>query len=382
MKLLVISHSAFLRVNQALYGELALPGAEVTVLAPSEWRADFASAKTKLQKSGGEKFSLLGGNVAFGGKINYFFFTSPLLLGMRRARPDIVLIDEEPWSFSALQAAAAARLFGAEPVFYTKENLPRRLRFPLPIVERTVFALCGNAFAISDESAELLGKRGFKGRVEKLYLGIDTALFRRRDAAALRKKLGLKGFVAGYMGRLIREKGVETLLDACAELDFEFTAVIDGFGDEGYRKELEERAAELGIRGRVVFVNPDYLEMPHYISALDALVLPSRTTPHWKEQFGRVLVEAMACGVPVIGSDSGSIPDVIGDAGIVFREGDAAELAGAISKMRNSKGISAAFAAKGRRRAAERFSWERIAQDANVLFGKIMRGREKNAAKN
>ena len=52
---------------------------------------------------------------------------------------------------------------------------------------------------------------------------------------------------------------------------------------------------------------------------LHALVLPSRTTPRWKEQFGRVLIEAMACGVPPVGSDSGEIPHVIDDAGLVFR---------------------------------------------------------------
>lgn len=376
MKLMVIGHSAFMRVNRILFREIAETGTDTTVLSPGKWRCDFKTDEINLEPREGEKFALVSGKTAFNGKINYYFFTSPLLLGMQKIRPDIVFIYQEPWSFSALQGAVVSRLFGAEPVIYTMENIERKLRFPLPLIEKAVFRLCKNGFALNDEAVELLKKKGFGGRVQKLYLGVDTKVFRKRDAGALRRKLGLNGFVIGYMGRLIKEKGVETLLDACAGLKFEFSIVIDCgefFGEQ--RRVLEERAEGLGLRERLVFVNPEYGEMPLYMSALDVLVLPSRTSAQWKEQFGRVLAEAMACGTPVIGSSSGAIPEIIGDAGLVFREGGHKELAGMIAEIKNKKALRERLIEKGLRRAKEVFEWRVIAGGALELLGKMMEER-------
>src|SRR5260221_14335510 len=84
---------------------------------------------------------------------------------------------------------------------------------------------------------------------------------------------------------------------------------------------------------------------------IDALVLRSLTTPVWKEQFGRVLTEAMACGVPVVGSSSGAIPEVIGEAGLIFPEGDAAALAGCLAKLQQPPALRLALAQRGLARA-------------------------------
>jgi glycosyltransferase involved in cell wall biosynthesis len=87
--------------------------------------------------------------------------------------------------------------------------------------------------------------------------------------------------------------------------------------------------------------------MPDALNEMDVLVLPSRTGQHWKEQFGRVLVEAMACGIPVIGSNSGGIPAVIGDAGQVVREGDIAGMRDALSKLRIDTQVRQQYIRKG-----------------------------------
>ena len=95
-------------------------------------------------------------------------------------------------------------------------------------------------------------------------------------------------------------------------------------GEGAAREELQTRAQQMGLADRVLFLPPrPQRELPAVMNAIDVLVLPSRTTPSWKEQFGRVLIEAHACGVPTIGSSSGAIPDVIENAGLVFPEGDA-----------------------------------------------------------
>ena len=103
--------------------------------------------------------------------------------------------------------------------------------------------------------------------------------------------------------------------------------------------DLERLAVQLDLGQHVVFLGRvGSTDMPAFFASIDVLVVPSRTMPTWKEQFGRVLVEAMACQTPVIGSDSGEIPHVIGDAGLVFPEGDAQALASHLLRLAGDSG--------------------------------------------
>ena len=91
------------------------------------------------------------------------------------------------------------------------------------------------------------------------------------------------------------------------------------------------------------------------------MVLPSRTTATWKEQFGRVLTEAMACGVPVVGSNSGAIPEVIADAGLIFPEGDAMSLAAQLQRLANEHTLAVELGRRGMARVVDNYSQKRIA---------------------
>jgi glycosyltransferase involved in cell wall biosynthesis len=104
------------------------------------------------------------------------------------------------------------------------------------------------------------------------------------------------------------------------------------------------------------------------------LVLPSRTTSQWKEQFGRVLIEAMACETPVVGSSSAEIPRVIGGAGLVFPEGDVAALGHQLSVLYENPGTRAELGAKGRDRVLERFTHRQIAEDTAEFYRKVLAG--------
>jgi glycosyltransferase involved in cell wall biosynthesis len=110
------------------------------------------------------------------------------------------------------------------------------------------------------------------------------------------------------------------------------------------------------------------LEMPGIIAGFDCLVLPSRTRPNWKEQFGRVLIEAMACGVPVVGSTSGELPNVIGEAGGLFAEGDAAALAAKLHGLWQDPARRARWAAAGRERVLARYTQRRVAEATLALY--------------
>src|SRR5439155_1924103 len=125
--------------------------------------------------------------------------------------------------------------------------------------------------------------------------------------------------VVGYLGRFVPEKGVGLLTRVLDRLERPWRALFVGGGP--LLGELQTWAAGHADRVRVVSGVP-HAEVPGYINAMDVLAAPSQTMPRWKEQLGRMILEAFACGVPVIASDSGEIPYVVADAGRVIGEAD------------------------------------------------------------
>ncbi len=125
----------------------------------------------------------------------------------------------------------------------------------------------------------------------------------------------------GYLGRFVEEKGIDVLTTALGRIQNGWRALLVGGGPN--QAQLESWAADSRDRARVV-TGVAHDQVPAHLAAMDVLVAPSLTTPRWREQFGRMLTEAMACGVPVVASDSGEIPHVVGGAGIITPEGDTA----------------------------------------------------------
>jgi glycosyltransferase involved in cell wall biosynthesis len=146
-------------------------------------------------------------------------------------------------------------------------------------------------------------------------------------------------------------------------------------GDGPDRERLSALASSLGIGERVSFDGQiPSPEVPAYLSRLHALVLPSRTRPNWQEQFGRVLIEAMVSGVPVVGSDSGEIPRVIGDAGSVYPEGDVEALRERLRALMGDAGLWGERAQRGRERALARFTQARVAAETVEVYGEVLTG--------
>jgi glycosyltransferase involved in cell wall biosynthesis len=116
--------------------------------------------------------------------------------------------------------------------------------------------------------------------------------------------------------------------------------------------------------------------VPDYLACMDALVLPSRTTPSWAEQFGHVLIEAMAAGVPVVGSSSGAIPEVIGEAGLVFPEGDAAALRAQLATLFDDPALRKRLIERGRARVERLYTNERIALAQRDIYRQVLAARE------
>lgn len=285
---------------------------------------------------------------------------------IRAFKPHIVHIDEEPYNLAAWQALFHAQQVDAKPLFFTWQNIVRRYPPPFSWGENWVLRGVDAAIAGTQSAAEVWREKGYTGRMVVIpQFGVDATLFK---PAAVRPD---RPFTIGYIGRLVEEKGVFTLLEAVSGLAGDWRLRFIGGGP--LHDQLYAQAEQHGISERVEFCGQvASTEMPAQYHTLDAFVLPSLTRPNWKEQFGRVLVEAMASGIPVIGSDSGAIPDVIGDAGLIFPEGDAASLRERIERLRDDPVLRHNLAESGRARVLGNFTQEQIAKATVDLYREML----------
>ncbi|MEM9775744.1 MAG: glycosyltransferase, partial [Chloroflexota bacterium] len=286
-------------------------------------------------------------------------------------KPDIVHMDEEPYNLATWLALRAAKQAEAKFLFFSWQNILRQYPPPFRWMEQQVLGQADFGIMGNRDAADVFAKKGFNGpHVIIPQFGIDVDVFKNREKR-VESREGGKAKNIGFAGRLIKGKGVDLLLDAVAQLpkSISWEVLIAGEGPE--ESNLKAQAQQLGLDDQVKFVGrKGSSEMPGFLQSLDALVLPSRTLPNWKEQFGRILVEAMACGVPVIGSDSGEIPHVIGQAGAVFEEGDVAALAQKLEHIFTAD--TSAMAEAGRERVLAHFTQDIIAAETIKVYEQLV----------
>jgi len=371
MRVLVFSHSYVVEANHAKLEHLArMPGLDLSLICPRRVRREFGTYP--VERTEHPDYAILPLRTVYPSH-NFRFFYLAAGREMARLAPDVVHVEEEPWSFAAWQALRHCRKHPeARLIVFTWENLRRSHPWPHPAIERAVHAAAHAAIAGNAEAADILREKGFPRPIHVLpQFGVDESLYAPSDQAELRQSLGLRGTVLGFAGRLVPEKGLEVLLDAAAELEGDWSLLAVGGGP--LRHTVAERLAQPPFAGRAVLLDTvPHLDMPRYLACMDVLVLPSRAAPHWKEQFGHVLIEAMACAVPVVGSTCGEIPNVVGDAGLVFPEGDARELRSALARLLASPAERAALATAGRRRVVERYTNAHIAQATHAIYQQVL----------
>lgn len=285
---------------------------------------------------------------------------------LRMVRPEIVDLHEEPFSAAAGGVLMAMRRAapGAKLCIYTAQNLPKRYPPPFSFIERAVLRRAGAAYPCSTEAGDRLRQHGFKGAIHALPLGVTIPPLPQRAEGPPR---------VGFVSRLEPYKGGMLALRAFAAAASTTDAVMEvvGAGPEEEAMRGEVRAA--GLEERVTFTGAvSQAEALRRIGGMDVVLVPSLTTRTWKEQFGRVPAQAMAYGAVVIASDSGSLCEVVDDAGILVPEGDQEALSGALVGLLNAPERLAELGERGRRRAEARFSWEAVAYGMDAMYRQLM----------
>lgn len=366
MRVLMLSKALVTGVYQKKLEELAaLPGLELLAVVPPYW-VEGRVGRLELERRYTAGYELVVEPMRFNGHHHLHWYPG-LGRQVQRFRPDILHIDEEPYNLVTAHAMRQAERVGAKSVFFAYQNIYRRYPPPFAQLERRAYRRAAAGIAGNREALEVLRRKGFRGTgVVIPQFGVDPEIYRPLRDAHLPTEP-----VVAYYGRLVPEKGVDTLIDALALLPSDIRATIVGSGNA--RGALERRAIEQGVAARVTFRGPiPATEIPAFLSGVGVVVVPSRTRPNWKEQFGRVIIEAMACGVPVVGSDSGEIPNVIGDAGLVVPEGDAPALAAALGRVLGDRDTWTRLALDGRARVLAHYTQRRVAEATWALYQEIV----------
>lgn len=371
---LVISHTYITRIGREKWRELQRRyDVRLKIIVPTVWKDYLFTIRAEDHRD--DELDVTALPVAFSGKEAAHFYRSATL-GMRGFTPDILHVEEGTDALAYFQALLLRRVMApkAKTLFFTWMNFEKTLRFPFPSVERfnlrrSDAAICGNG-----DARDILRKKGYKNPIHVMpLLGLDAELFQRRAQPELAAALGLRGTVIGYIGRFVPEKGVRQLLEQFARLEGERTLLLIGGG--ALEAELRQRADELGVADRVrIVLSIPHAEVPKYINVMDLLVLPSYTVPHWKEQFGQVLVQAMASEVPVLGSTHAEIPNVIGDAGFTFEERNWEDLRAKLQRLLDDAGLRAEYAVRGRARVCDLYTNTRIAERTWAVYEELLAG--------
>ena len=263
---------------------------------------------------------------------------------------DIIYLSKPhdlPWALRATRKTGS-RCFlsvGGMEFFTGYGRLVRRLAW---------FTACSSYAATRIE--EYCGVRPFV-----LYYGVDVDVFTPTAFnPEIKARLGIpeNSRLLISVGRLVKWKGIQVAIEAVAKLGQQFSDVYYlVVGDGKYKEELKACARAAGMDSKVILLGDvSHAQVPSYLALADVALIPSIEP----EAFGIAAAEAMACGIPVIGSDIGGIPEVLGDTGRLCAPNDADALTDAIGSLLANRDQTRALGQKARRRVQQKFTWKHV----------------------
>jgi glycosyltransferase involved in cell wall biosynthesis len=377
-RLISIAHSYVVGMNRRLAHELARTSTgrwDVTAFAPTYFHGGRDLRPVHLELSDEGPCRIVPVRAHLTRQVHVFFYGWRMRSALAETW-DLVHCWEEPYVMAGGQVAWWLQR-DTPLVYWTAQSLAKTYPIPFRWIERYAMRRSAGWICCGKLVAEALGARpGYVDRPHvRIPMGVDVKCFRPNEAArrTVRQRLGWdEGVpVVGYLGRFVREKGLTLLQRALDRVATPWRALFVGAGPE--EASLRRWAERYGDRVRIC-TDVAHDRVPEHLNAMDLLCSPSQTTSIWKEQFGRMVVEAFASGVAFIGSDSGEIPHVVEDAGLIVGESDDAGWAGAIDDLLQNADHRAELAARGLQRAHDEFAWPVVARRYLEFFEVILDG--------
>jgi glycosyltransferase involved in cell wall biosynthesis len=308
-------------------------GVETAIVAPYAYGPDWAPTPIEAELTHWRSRLLNRNSIPF-----HLWDPRALRRAVREFEPDLVDVHEECYFPAGAQVVRAA---GERPVtMFAAQNISKRYPAAIRRLRSRVFRRVEAFYPCSNAAARVLKTWGYAGRIQVIPYGVEDELFEVRPT----------GDRVGFVGSLVPQKGIADLLSFGPHL------LCVGSGP---------LAADVRAAGGEVVIARSADELAAQLERMGVLVMPSRTLPHLKEQFGRAAVEAMAAGVPVVAYDSGALPEVIGDAGVLVAEGDRDGLVRAVESI---LGRPDGLGERGRARAWERYRWRKVAEQMAGLY--------------
>jgi L-malate glycosyltransferase len=389
MRILVASHTYIVDINREKFKILANlePDIEVTIVVPRRWKPGGVQNKiieTEFYQE--DSFKIVPISNFSQNNQGLLTFGTDIIRLLHEFKPQIIQVEQGSKSLAYSQLIILNKLLKlqAKNILFTWWNLSYELKWPISLLENCNLHNTDGIIAGNLDGSKILHQRGYTGAMAVMpQLGVDEKLFvPAAKNLELSRKFGIKptDFVVGFVGRFVEEKGLLTLAEALAglkQLSWKWLLV----GQGKLRSHLEEKCREWGISDRIIWVESvSHEEIPPYINLMNCLVLPSQTsykfktltTVGWKEQFGHVLIEAMACKIPVIGSDCGEIPHVIGDAGLVFPEGNAGILRDCLQQLMEARDFAVDLGDRGYHRAMSNYTNQALAEQLLDFYKQLL----------
>ena len=371
IRVLRISHASLtpsLRERERALAR-AYPDIDLEVVTAERWR----EAEVDVEALDDDLFPVVKARTRFSKHIQLFAYDArPLIAALRGHRPHLIDLNHEPYSVACAEILTLCSWFAPQAMVVLQpcQNILHRYPPPFKWLEWRALRRAAAAHVCSETVSEVLRAKGFTKPVAIVPFGVDVSAFTPRSPSDQSKPLTI-----AYVGRMLPGKGVNILGDALSQLKTENWKLL-AVGDGSEREPFERALAQHGLLDRAEFTGAiSYAAVPPLFQKMDILVVPTETTKRIREQFGRVIVEAMASGVPVIGSTCGAIPEVIDTAGLVVPEGDAMALAEGLRKLLADPELRERLARAGRRRAEEHYTWERVAEQTYDLYQRVLRTR-------
>jgi len=379
MKLLVVSHACVTPINQQFYAAIEqISDWQISIVVPSNWKNDYRDQITP-ERWTDYKGQLISIPVLKPGSVPLHIYRSTFSSFLKEYNPDAIYVHNEPYAISTLQLYLANKFTINRPIgCYSAQNILKQYPFPFQQAEQWILKTSDFAFPVSQEVKAVLQTKGFRGYLQHLPLGIDSKTYYPHPARiqlANRFRSSEQEVLIGYLGRITEEKGLKTLLYALQQIqDLPWRFVVAGAGT--YEAEFEALANKLNLSERILRLGyVPHSDAPTHLAAFDLLVLPSETRPNWKEQFGRVIIEALACGTPVIGSDSGEIPHLLTatGGGLIFPEANESALAEQLKRLILDAELRKTMALRGQQTVKEQFTYDSVSKTFIQTIEEIVR---------